>query len=523
VAAAGGFASIQWRAAVAALAGERAARLKLEAEQARSADLAERRRKVSAFYEEHVLIAARPAGQGVGRDVRLKEALDHASAAIASAFRDAPEDEAQVCQALGDTYLRLSEHARAEALIRRAFALRQELLGEEHRDTLASANNLAGLLLEAGRPADAERLLVRYERVAGRVLGEEHEATLSMRHNRAHAWLASGRPAEAEQLLGAVIATRLRVLGPEHEQTLASQHLRGVALNYCGRVAEARQVFEDVLPRHARVLGEEHPATLFCKHNLAFALLGLREFATADSLIREAIASRARVLGERHGDTLASRALLVGIIASRKQGYPEGEQLCREWLPVAERDLGPGHPTTVNLRENLASIYLLQNKCPEALRVAWRLLEAGRGDDARAVVRRVRTLRDKADGPDPAVDLQVNALAAWAEHRAGNTALAEEQLRACLAAGRERLAPRHWLRGLVEALLGDCLAAQQKYADAEPLVLSGYETLRNAADAPAEQVREAHARVVALYKAWGRPDEAGRWKEQPPPDGQRGR
>jgi hypothetical protein len=49
--------------------------------------------------------------------------LDQASARIASAFPDAPEDEAQLCQKLGDAFGKLGEHDRAEQSMRRAFTL----------------------------------------------------------------------------------------------------------------------------------------------------------------------------------------------------------------------------------------------------------------------------------------------------------------------------------------------------------------------------------------------------------------
>jgi tetratricopeptide (TPR) repeat protein len=381
---------------------------------------------------------------------------------------------------------------------------------------LFSANNLASLLIDRGQMLEAERLLKHYEPLARRILGEEEEATLTLRHNRASVWNVLGRPVEAEKVLNEVLALRLRVLGPENEQTLASQHLRGVALLNAGRTTEGRRVLEDALSKFDKVFGAEHPGTLFCKHNLANFLLGLGAHARADLLIREVIASRKKVLGAKHRDTLASQTLLVALSAFRKSGYPEAERLGQECLPVAERELGPRHPTTINFLQNLSSIYLQQSKYPEALRLAWRLLEAGRDDDARTIVGMVLTLRARADRPDPAVDLQVRLLSAWTEHRAGQTALAEQQLRACHAQGRQRLTPGHWLVGLVGVLLGECLAAQKKYADAEPLALSGYEALRKATGVPQEQLREAHARVVALDEAWGRPDAARRWRNQPP-------
>ena len=67
-------------------------------------------------------------------------------------------------------------------------------------------------------------------------------------------------------------------------------------------------------------------------------------------------------------------------------------------------------------------------------------------------------------------------------------------------------------------LLGDALAGQGKFAEAEPLILEGYEGLRPYARAYAEVqpryrrlLNEAAEQVVRLYQAWGKPDQAKSW------------
>ena len=69
------------------------------------------------------------------------------------------------------------------------------------------------------------------------------------------------------------------------------------------------------------------------------------------------------------------------------------------------------------------------------------------------------------------------------------------------------------------ALLGATLAGQRKYADAEPLLLSGHEGMaaRQAA-IPFEIRSTALARasgwIVQLYRDWGRADKAAEWNEK---------
>jgi hypothetical protein len=94
---------------------------------------------------------------------------------------------------------------------------------------------------------------------------------------------------------------------------------------------------------------------------------------------------------------------------------------------------------------------------------------------------------------------------------------AEAVLRNCLAIRRQK-EPEAWTTFNTLSLLGGALARQQKYADAEPLLLQGYQGLKErAAKIPAQgkaRLTEAPERLVQLYEAWGKPDDAARWRQE---------
>jgi hypothetical protein len=67
--------------------------------------------------------------------------------------------------------------------------------------------------------------------------------------------------------------------------------------------------------------------------------------------------------------------------------------------------------------------------------------------------------------------------------------------------------------------LGACLLGQKKYAEAEPLLLKGYEGLRQHEERiPASfrrtRLTEALGRLVQLYDEWAKPDEAAKWRKE---------
>jgi hypothetical protein len=98
----------------------------------------------------------------------------------------------------------------------------------------------------------------------------------------------------------------------------------------------------------------------------------------------------------------------------------------------------------------------------------------------------------------------------------GKFAEAEPLARECLAL-REKIIPDDWRRFNAQSMLGGSLLGQKKYADAEPLLLSGYEGLKQRADqipaAGSMRPQEALQRLVQLYEETGRPELAAQWKK----------
>ena len=76
---------------------------------------------------------------------------------------------------------------------------------------------------------------------------------------------------------------------------------------------------------------------------------------------------------------------------------------------------------------------------------------------------------------------------------------------------------RDWRIAHVRSVLGAALTGQDKYADAEPLLLAGYSQMRDAADSIPDELREARLRealerIVKLYESWGKPDKAAEYR-----------
>jgi eukaryotic-like serine/threonine-protein kinase len=95
---------------------------------------------------------------------------------------------------------------------------------------------------------------------------------------------------------------------------------------------------------------------------------------------------------------------------------------------------------------------------------------------------------------------------------------AEPTARRALAIRLDRH-PDHWTRYDALSLVGAALAGQKRYAEAEPMLLQGYEGLKD------REVRipflwrkkrpaEAGARIVDFYEAWGKMEKADAWRKR---------
>jgi hypothetical protein len=94
---------------------------------------------------------------------------------------------------------------------------------------------------------------------------------------------------------------------------------------------------------------------------------------------------------------------------------------------------------------------------------------------------------------------------------------AELKLRESLTM-RQQIQPDDWTTFDTKSVLGEALLDQRKFADAEPLLLSGYEGMKQREKTIPHQDRshltKAIERLIRLYEAWGKDDQAMKWRQE---------
>ena len=264
-------------------------------------------------------------------------------------------------------YLR-GEYAAAEEISRDALDGRENALGPEHLDTLASVNNLGSVLERQGKYEEAEtmhrRALEGYEKVLG--LGHPH--TLTSINNLGLVLERQGKYEEAEAMHRRALEGREKVLGPEHPDTLTSVSRLGSLLGRQGQYEEAEAMHRRDLEGCEKVLGLEHPDTFTSVSNLGLLLESQGKYKEAEAMHRRALEGREKVLGLEHPYTLTSVSNL-GSLLNRQSQYKEAEAMYRRDLEGCEKILGLEHPDTLTSANKLGS--LLEGRASMKKRERW--------------------------------------------------------------------------------------------------------------------------------------------------------
>jgi tetratricopeptide (TPR) repeat protein len=261
-----------------------------------------------------------------------------------------------------------------------------------------------------------------------------------------------------------------------------------------GNLVEAEALTRWATEAAHRYVGGENLSASSESHVLSFVLRDQGRLGEAEPLMRSVVEVRLRALGPANGHTANAIHTLGELLHS--QGRPaEAEPLYREALEKYRLHGLMGRKNGPAAMRGLALLLKDQGKLDEAEALA---------HEAMQVLQEPRP-EDHADG---LVCLGAILTAA------GNATEAEPRLREGLKIRRDVLPKGHRAVAEAESLLGGCLTALQRYAEAEPLLLTGYEALQKDDAAPPRVLREAHERLVKLYEAWDKPDKAQEWRDK---------
>jgi tetratricopeptide (TPR) repeat protein len=474
-------------------------------------------------------------------DIRVRTLLDRAAAGIGDQFHGKPAIEADIRGTIGATYHDLGLLPQAAEQYRRQYDLDLRARGPRAPETYEALSNLATSRSDAGKLAEATRM--REQALAGLLqsLGPHDSRTVAAMRSLGDDYVRQGEFAKAEPLLTKALADQTRALGPDNIATLDTvDSLEELYIDEDSS-AQAEKLAADTLDASRRRYGPDHPLTIRASFRLGGIYERIGKYAQSEAVLTAALKGSTRLFGPEHPDTLGIMDMLAQALedqgkyaealamqlklyeTDRRLGpdlpdtiteeaalatmyvhagdAAKGERFYKDSLERATRVLGPSHPRTLITLSDLAYYYETHHRYAEAIPLEMRGVAASR----------TTSDFDRIQAVGFVSTLGRDYLAV------GQYQLAEQRLREALARVMG-ISPDGWKRYYLESLIGAALIGEKKYAEAEPLVLSGYNGLKkqesSLRDYALPFVKEDGERVVSLYQAWGRPGEAAEWRRK---------
>ena len=447
----------------------------------------------------------------LGETLPARAILDRGARRIRGELAEAPELRATLLLTLGRVYRNLSLFGDAQRLLEEALAARRENLGEGDPEVATALRELAVLDLDRGlpeaarerldealaiqqaapgaRPTDVAETLHQLGRAAAGG-GEIEAAEESFRRaldlftelgdddGRAtvldaegEAWLGRD-PARAEQLLRESLALRRRLHGDARPEVANALNNLAVARREQGDTEGAVALYGEALAIARRVFGDDSLLVGTTLTNLAWARFFQGDLDAAEGLFDEALEVRRKLYGEAHPSV--AEVLLIRVRMEQTRG-----RLAREAGLETAADgrlaaaVGLARKAHEIFRDALGEYHL------ETLRALYVWADAARqqGDPAAETLfeRNVEALRGRPEGRAGLVAALLGL--GQTRLRDGRPATAETPLREAL----ELLDPTAAGElGLVESVLGQCLAELGRLGEARDLLTSSIARLEQA-------------------------------------------
>jgi serine/threonine-protein kinase len=401
--------------------------------------------------------------------------------------------QAETMHWLGEMYVRKNDYTAAEQFFREALQFRRSG-GAAAVEVAATLEALGRGLSHAGRYEEATAALREAVEIRRREPGSPGELMSALNELAVTIHRLGDMPA-AESLFREAADVGQRVTGPSPDKVTGLLHHARLVQQFDRDPQRAEPIYREALAMARSLYPDDHENTATILAELARDIRDLGRMAEAEGLSREAMGMFARMYGTRHRETMIASQALASVL--RAQGrLDEAEPLLREALETSRNLFREGHPMTLGAMRSLAALLEEQRRFEEALALRQaELADAIRHQGSRDVY----------------VAL---ALAGLGNHglASRDLALAESSFLRALEVRRQIHPPDHWRIHEVRAMVGVARLRAGRFVEAEPELLSAFESLRTQRGASARETLVVQRHLVELYEQWDRPRLAQRYR-----------
>jgi tetratricopeptide (TPR) repeat protein len=295
------------------------------------------------------------------------EALFELALGLRQTHLGASNDTAESLLMLGRVYERTGRFAEMLGAMQGAHAMRMQVIGPEHPDTVHALHRIAASyyqLQELDRAADIAQTAIESwrEHLPERALDKANSHTI-----RSLSLLRMGQFAEALQHMNEVIALRLAVLPADHNQV-------GEGYTNRARIHFAQGGVEQALAdaRRALAISEaqypgDHWSLVQDYEKLAQYLVADSDLTAAAEIADKGVAMAQRLHQRTPNPEVVDVALHARIVVLRAQGfYPQALALARQVVQSRATRIAPSNTNLLDTRALLADLLRLSGEAEQA-------------------------------------------------------------------------------------------------------------------------------------------------------------
>lgn len=265
----------------------------------------------------------------------------------------------------GSYLVEQGQYEQGEMLLKKAKALREQVLGTDHPEVAFSLSRLGTLAVLLGKYSQAEQLYQQALTIRESALGPDHPLVAATLNEMGLLYRADGRYAEAEALY--IRGVQIKKAEKPGEPVKIAISLNNLALVYCnqGKYEEAEKTYAEAHSLLIQNLGDSHFILANNLHNTAKLYYHQLRYEESEHLYRQSLAMFKLELGEEHPSN-AHVLNNLGLLYRDQGRYADAEHHFQLALSLREQKLGKEHPLVADCLEGLAEMHSRQGNCEEA-------------------------------------------------------------------------------------------------------------------------------------------------------------
>jgi tetratricopeptide (TPR) repeat protein len=265
---------------------------------------------------------------------------------------------------IGFTYYSMGDNPKAQEYYLKALAICERILGPKHPDIATFYNNIGVTYNSMKGYSKALEYHLKALDIYEHVLGIDHPSTATSYNNIGVIYNSMNDYPKALEYYLKALASYER-LGTEYSNIANSYNNVGLTYSFMGDYSKAAEYYVKALDIYERILWIRHPDIANSYDNIGHNFYFMKEYPRAQEYFLKALIIRESLLGSDHPKTVISYHNTGSAYYSMSE-YPNALEYFLKALPIYERVQGTDHPDTANFYDIIGTTYYFMKDYPNA-------------------------------------------------------------------------------------------------------------------------------------------------------------